>query len=65
MSKKAFDQIADGLQDALAIVRGAARPARLMIHGVDWMQDPELAAQFDALVAEFGFADALAIAEGR
>jgi putative transcriptional regulator len=31
MSKKAFDRIAEGLTEALAIVRGEAKPARLHI----------------------------------
>jgi putative transcriptional regulator len=31
MSKKAFDKIAEGLNEALAITRGEAKPARLYI----------------------------------
>lgn len=31
MSKKAFDKIAEGLNEALAIARGDAKPARLFI----------------------------------
>jgi putative transcriptional regulator len=31
MSKKAFDKIADGLKEALAVVRGEASPAKLHI----------------------------------
>jgi putative transcriptional regulator len=34
MSKKAFDKIAEGLGEALAIVRGEAKPARLHIPAV-------------------------------
>ena len=31
MGKKAFDRIAEGLDEALAIARGEAQPARLFI----------------------------------
>jgi putative transcriptional regulator len=31
MSKKAFDQIMEGLDEALAIARGEAKPARLFV----------------------------------
>lgn len=31
MTKKAFDQIAEGLNEVLGIVRGAAKPARLHV----------------------------------
>lgn len=31
MSKKAFDKIADGLREALAVARGQAKPARLYV----------------------------------
>jgi putative transcriptional regulator len=31
MSKKAFDKIAEGLQEAIAIARGEAKPARLFV----------------------------------
>jgi putative transcriptional regulator len=31
MSKKAFEQIMEGLDEALAIARGEAKPARLFV----------------------------------
>lgn len=31
MSKKAFDKIAEGLQEAIAVARGEAKPARLHV----------------------------------
>jgi putative transcriptional regulator len=32
MAKKAFDKIAEGLKETLAIARGEAKPARLYVH---------------------------------
>jgi putative transcriptional regulator len=57
MGKKAFDKIAEGLSEALAIARGEAKPARLHIPteiDVRSIRD-KLSLSQDDFAAQFGF----------
>jgi putative transcriptional regulator len=57
MSKKAFDKIAAGLDEALEIARGNARPARLYVPAEISVREirKKLNLSQDHFAAEFGF----------
>jgi putative transcriptional regulator len=57
MGKKAFDKIAEGLSEALAIARGAAKPAKLHIPAEIDVKAirTKLALSQDDFAARFGF----------
>jgi putative transcriptional regulator len=57
MSKKAFDKIAAGLNDALKIARGHAKPSKLFVPAEISVRDirKKLNLSQDDFAAEFGF----------
>lgn len=57
MSKKAFDKIAAGLNEALEIARGNAKPSRLYVPAQISVRDirKKLGLSQDDFAAEFGF----------
>ena len=57
MGKKAFDKIAEGLNEALAVARGEAKPARLYIPAVIDVKSirTKLTLSQDDFAAHFGF----------
>jgi putative transcriptional regulator len=57
MGRKAFDKIAEGLKEALAVAKGEARPAKLFVPPEISMKDirQKLNLSQDDFAAHFGF----------